>query len=115
MKLGKCGEGQPGREPVISEETRRELMLKAYRRQEELKVSGKSNVFSIYFPFYLYKKHILSVFFHCGFVAKRFTTQSKASTVRYLLGALQMSILQGDMLDFLIKLCPKVRLSHAPF
>ncbi|XP_059613575.1 cilia- and flagella-associated protein 298 isoform X2 [Phlebotomus argentipes] len=37
VKLGKSGEGQPGREPAISEETRRELMLKAYRRQEELK------------------------------------------------------------------------------
>uniref|UniRef100_A0A1B0CX40 Putative secreted protein n=1 Tax=Lutzomyia longipalpis TaxID=7200 RepID=A0A1B0CX40_LUTLO len=38
VKLGKHGEGQPGREPVLSEETRRELMLRAYRRQEELKI-----------------------------------------------------------------------------
>ncbi|GAB0094784.1 Cilia- and flagella-associated protein 298 [Sergentomyia squamirostris] len=37
VKLAKCSEGQPAREPVLSEETRQELMLKAYRRQEELK------------------------------------------------------------------------------
>lgn len=37
VKLVKCGEGAPGREPGLSEETRKQLMLQQYRRQEELK------------------------------------------------------------------------------
>lgn len=37
VKLVKYGEGAPGREPVISEEARKQLMLQQYRRQEELK------------------------------------------------------------------------------
>lgn len=37
VKLGKMGEGAPGREPVLSEEARKQLMLQQYRRQEELK------------------------------------------------------------------------------
>lgn len=37
VKLTKVGEGAPGREPVVSEETRKQLMLLQYRRQEELK------------------------------------------------------------------------------
>ncbi|KAF7280921.1 cilia- and flagella-associated protein 298 [Rhynchophorus ferrugineus] len=37
MKLSKRGEGPPGREPIMSEEQRKQLMLHAYRRQEELK------------------------------------------------------------------------------
>ncbi|XP_058454390.1 cilia- and flagella-associated protein 298-like isoform X2 [Malaya genurostris] len=37
IKLSKINEGAPGREPVISEEARKQLMLQAYRRQEELK------------------------------------------------------------------------------
>lgn len=37
VKLVKCGEGAPGREPVLSEEARKQLMLQQYRRQEELK------------------------------------------------------------------------------
>jgi len=38
VKLQKQGQGAPGREPVISEEERKQMMLHAYRRQEELKV-----------------------------------------------------------------------------
>jgi hypothetical protein len=38
VKLQKKGQGAPGREPVISEEERKQMMLHAYRRQEELKV-----------------------------------------------------------------------------
>lgn len=37
VKLVKCGEGAPGREPVLSEDARKQLMLQQYRRQEELK------------------------------------------------------------------------------
>lgn len=39
VKLSKSEEGQPSREPSISEEERKQLMLQAYKRQEELKVS----------------------------------------------------------------------------
>ncbi|XP_066592058.1 cilia- and flagella-associated protein 298-A [Prorops nasuta] len=38
IKLQKRGSGQPCREPLMSEEERKQLMLHAYRRQEELKV-----------------------------------------------------------------------------
>lgn len=37
VKLQKSGEGAPGREPVIGEAERKQMMLHAYRRQEELK------------------------------------------------------------------------------
>lgn len=37
MKVSKRGQGPPGREPVMSEEQRKQFMLHAYRRQEELK------------------------------------------------------------------------------
>lgn len=37
MKLSKRGQGPPGREPVMSEEDRKQLMLLAYRKQEEFK------------------------------------------------------------------------------
>nr|CAD7265965.1 unnamed protein product [Timema shepardi] len=37
VKLQKKGEGAPAREPVIGEEDRKQMMLHAYRRQEELK------------------------------------------------------------------------------
>lgn len=37
MKLSKRGAGPPGREPIMSEEDRKKMMLHAYRRQEELK------------------------------------------------------------------------------
>lgn len=37
VKLGKLGEGAPSREPVISEEERKEMMSRHFRRQEELK------------------------------------------------------------------------------
>lgn len=37
VKLQKSGEGAPGREPVFSEAERKQMMLQAYRRQEELK------------------------------------------------------------------------------
>uniref|UniRef100_A0A182J098 Uncharacterized protein n=1 Tax=Anopheles atroparvus TaxID=41427 RepID=A0A182J098_ANOAO len=38
VKLTKLNEGAPGREPVITEEARKQMMLHAYRRQEELKL-----------------------------------------------------------------------------
>lgn len=37
LKIVKHGEGAPGREPVFSEEARKQIMLQQYRRQEELK------------------------------------------------------------------------------
>ncbi|XP_034938603.1 cilia- and flagella-associated protein 298-like isoform X2 [Chelonus insularis] len=37
VKLQKRGSGRPAREPLMSEEARKQLMLYAYRRQEELK------------------------------------------------------------------------------
>ena len=37
IKLVKCNEGPPGREPVLSEADRRQMMAYQYRRQEELK------------------------------------------------------------------------------
>ncbi|XP_055549467.1 cilia- and flagella-associated protein 298-like isoform X2 [Wyeomyia smithii] len=37
IKLAKIEEGAPGREPVISEAARKQLMLQAYRHQEELR------------------------------------------------------------------------------
>lgn len=43
VKLAKAAEGQPSREPVVSEEDRKQMMLQAYRRQEELKVSFQTN------------------------------------------------------------------------
>lgn len=37
VKLAKRSEGAPAREPVYNEEERKQMMLHAYRRQEELK------------------------------------------------------------------------------
>lgn len=37
VKLVKCGEGAPGREPVFTEDTQKKIMLQQYQRQEELK------------------------------------------------------------------------------
>lgn len=37
VKLQKSGEGAPGREPVFTEAERKQMMMQAYRRQEELK------------------------------------------------------------------------------
>lgn len=37
VKIGKRGEGAPGREPIFDEKTQRQIMLQQYRRQEELK------------------------------------------------------------------------------
>uniref|UniRef100_A0A182N774 Uncharacterized protein n=1 Tax=Anopheles dirus TaxID=7168 RepID=A0A182N774_9DIPT len=37
VKLAKLNEGAPGREPVITEDAKKQMMLHAYRRQEELK------------------------------------------------------------------------------
>ena len=39
VKLHKRGSGKPGREPLMSEDERKELMMHAFRRQEQLKVS----------------------------------------------------------------------------
>lgn len=39
VKLTKMEEHAPGRESVIDAETKKQMMLHAYRRQEELKVS----------------------------------------------------------------------------
>lgn len=38
VKLQKRGSGKPGREPIMSEEERKMLMLHAYKRQEQFKV-----------------------------------------------------------------------------
>lgn len=40
VKLHKRGAGKPAREPVMSEDDRKQMMLHAFRRQEELKVSA---------------------------------------------------------------------------
>ncbi|KAL0124249.1 hypothetical protein PUN28_006240 [Cardiocondyla obscurior] len=40
VKLQKRGSGKPAREPLMSEDERKQLMLDAYRRQEQLKVSA---------------------------------------------------------------------------
>lgn len=40
VKLQKRGSGKPAREPLMSEDERKQFMLHAYRRQEQLKVSG---------------------------------------------------------------------------
>lgn len=37
IKLASHGEGAPGREPVLSEEARKQMMMLQYRRQEELR------------------------------------------------------------------------------
>ncbi|XP_017773760.1 PREDICTED: UPF0769 protein C21orf59 [Nicrophorus vespilloides] len=37
MKISKPGQGAPGREPVMNEEQRKQIMLHAYRKQEEMK------------------------------------------------------------------------------
>lgn len=50
IKLTKSEEGQPSREPAISEAERQQMMLQAYKRQEELKVSTE-----IFFDFWLWK------------------------------------------------------------
>lgn len=39
-KLQKKGQGAPAREPVFSEEERKQMMAHAYRKQEEMKVGG---------------------------------------------------------------------------
>ena len=38
LSLSQKGQGAPGREPVFSEEEKKQMMLHAYHRQEELKV-----------------------------------------------------------------------------
>nr|CAI5852020.1 unnamed protein product [Callosobruchus analis] len=43
MKISKRGEGPPGREPLMTEEERKQLMLHAYRKQEELKKMEKDD------------------------------------------------------------------------
>ncbi|VEN52246.1 unnamed protein product [Callosobruchus maculatus] len=43
MKISKRGEGPPGREPVMTEDERKQLMLHAYRKQEELKKIEKDD------------------------------------------------------------------------
>ncbi|CAN0227244.1 unnamed protein product [Lampetra fluviatilis] len=37
IKIQKRGQGAPAREPIVSEEQQKQMMLQAYRRQEELK------------------------------------------------------------------------------
>ncbi|XP_072399649.1 cilia- and flagella-associated protein 298 [Diabrotica undecimpunctata] len=43
MKISKRGSGPPGREPVMTEEERKQLMYHAYKRQEELKKLDKDD------------------------------------------------------------------------
>ena len=40
LKITKSGSGPPLREPLMTEEEKKVMMLHSYRRQEELKVSG---------------------------------------------------------------------------
>lgn len=44
VKIQKQGQGAPAREPVLSEEERKQMMLHAHRRQEELKVDDGSKI-----------------------------------------------------------------------
>ena len=62
IKLVKTGEGQPGREPIIAEETRKQLMLQAYRRQEELKVCFFLIIY--YYQFVLICFYIINTYFN---------------------------------------------------
>ena len=41
--LSQKGQGAPGREPLFSEEEKKQMMLHAYHRQEDLKVSTCMN------------------------------------------------------------------------
>lgn len=43
MKISKRGDGPPGREPIMTEDQRKQLMLHAYRKQEELKKLDKDD------------------------------------------------------------------------
>lgn len=40
VKIAKRGSGAPPREPVMTDDDRKQLMMHAYKRQEELKVSA---------------------------------------------------------------------------
>ncbi|XP_066295555.1 cilia- and flagella-associated protein 298-like [Branchiostoma lanceolatum] len=42
-KIQKRGQGAPGREPVFTEEQKKEMMLHAYRKQEEMKKLAEDN------------------------------------------------------------------------
>ncbi|XP_078617822.1 cilia- and flagella-associated protein 298-like [Branchiostoma floridae x Branchiostoma japonicum] len=42
-KIQKRGQGPPGREPVFSEEDKKQMMLHAYRKQEEMKKLAEDN------------------------------------------------------------------------
>lgn len=43
MKLSKKGQGPPGREPIMTEDERKQLMMHAYRKQEEFKKLEKDD------------------------------------------------------------------------
>uniref|UniRef100_A0A182W003 Uncharacterized protein n=1 Tax=Anopheles minimus TaxID=112268 RepID=A0A182W003_9DIPT len=47
VKLAKLNEGAPGREPVITEDAKKQMMMHAYRRQEELKPSDDALPFDM--------------------------------------------------------------------
>ncbi|XP_018047700.1 PREDICTED: UPF0769 protein C21orf59 homolog isoform X3 [Atta colombica] len=47
VKLQKRGSGKPAREPLMSEDERKQLMLHAYRRQEQLKKESSASSMSI--------------------------------------------------------------------
>jgi len=53
VKLNQLGEGPPGREQVMTEQFRRQLMAAEFKRQEELKVSVHSRewqkLYSLYY------------------------------------------------------------------
>lgn len=53
VKLQKSGSGPPGREPALSAEEQKAMMMHAYRRQEELKVivfKSLNNISGFRFP-----------------------------------------------------------------
>lgn len=61
LKIAKCGEGAPAREPAVSEEARKQMMLQAYRRQETIKVSHIFIVFILKFLVYTRKAQYIYI------------------------------------------------------
>ena len=65
IKLQKSGEGAPGREPIMTEDQRRQMMMLQYRRQEELKVR-------IYFNLPIENLQVVKKNIHFKFFKARF-------------------------------------------
>lgn len=65
IKLQKSGEGAPGREPIMTEDQRKQMMMLQYRRQEELKVCNYLPILSSTLEL---RKHIHIKFFKARFL-----------------------------------------------